>query len=310
MMKIAVANMKGGVGKSTSAMMLADVLSHGHSKQVLLVDCDPQANLSQMILSFSGLRNAKTAGRTITSWVDGFGAGALAANPPQALISGSDTICHDVSGLESLRIGNNSRRNGQLALWDSTPDLRFSELAFDHLNYKTSDNERPRQLLSGLLRDALDVANHYDYVIFDCPPGFTTLAQSVFLNADMILSPLNVDRVSLWSLMSFWQQGLDETLLLSDTPRFAFLTMVQNGRGAEQERLQVRGDLRSFAGANVLRTEIPYSVQALRFVRRPTLNSFDTFNHKYGRIRKKVHEFGDEVLRLAKTIVGEENASE
>ena len=75
MISIAIANMKGGVAKSTSAMMLADVLTYYHSKNVLLIDCDPQANLSQMVMSYVGLRNAKSASKTITRWVEGFGAG-------------------------------------------------------------------------------------------------------------------------------------------------------------------------------------------------------------------------------------------
>ena len=54
------------------------------------------------------------------------------------------------------------------------------------------------------------VRTMFDVAIFDCPPGFSTLAQSAFVNSDIILSPLNVDRVSLWSLRTFWEQGLDE----------------------------------------------------------------------------------------------------
>tara|TARA_R110002049_G_scaffold284934_1_gene465623 strand:+ start:98 stop:1039 length:942 start_codon:yes stop_codon:yes gene_type:complete len=303
MKTVAIANMKEGVGKSTSAMMLADVLSHVYEQKVLLVDCDPQANLSQMILSFSGLKNAKAAGQTITSWVVGTGTGPQVAQPAAARVECTQTITSNISGLDSLRLDNRKRKAGQLSIWASTPELRFAELAFDHLYFEAGDNQSPRRSMSNMLKGALASVNqHYDVVIFDCPPGFSTLAQAAFMQSDLILSPLNVDRVSLWSLMSFWKQGLEEILTLGSTPKHAFLTMVQSGRGAEREKIQVRSDLRDFAEKSVLKTEIPYSVQALRFVRRPTLTSFDTFNRKYGSIRQSVKEFGAEVHSILSSL--------
>lgn len=297
--KIAIANMKGGVGKSTSAMMLADVLSHHYEKRVLLIDCDPQSNLSQMILSFPGLKSAKAAGCTITNWIESFGNGTMLGHNPSPDIDAARTIQSNVSGLESLRMNNPRRRNGQISLWAATPDLRFAELAFDHLYFVAGDRASPRNMLNGLLKDALSsVEAQFDYAIFDCPPGFSTLSQSALLQADLILSPLNVDRVSLWSLMNFWKQGLEETLSLGVTRRYAFLTMVAGGNGAKREKLKLREDLRRFAGTSVLETEIPFSVQALRFVRRVDEQSYTTFNHKYGGIRKTVESFGNEVLNL------------
>ncbi|MDP3821707.1 MAG: ParA family protein [Burkholderiales bacterium] len=48
---ISLVNMKGGVGKSTLAVNIADVLARRHGKRVILVDTDPQFNATQMLIN-------------------------------------------------------------------------------------------------------------------------------------------------------------------------------------------------------------------------------------------------------------------
>ena len=47
---VSFVNMKGGVGKTTLAVNIADFLTKRHSKKVLLVDVDPQFNATQCLL--------------------------------------------------------------------------------------------------------------------------------------------------------------------------------------------------------------------------------------------------------------------
>ena len=55
---ISVINLKGGVGKTTTAINMADILARDHKRRVALIDADPQANLS----AFFGCKNTGLPG--------------------------------------------------------------------------------------------------------------------------------------------------------------------------------------------------------------------------------------------------------
>src|SRR6218665_2141263 len=59
----AIANLKGGVGKSTTTVMLADGLAYYYGMNVLVIDLDPLANSSQMLLTEQGVQAASDQGK-------------------------------------------------------------------------------------------------------------------------------------------------------------------------------------------------------------------------------------------------------
>jgi cellulose biosynthesis protein BcsQ len=54
MLSVVFFNNKGGVGKTTLVCNVASHLAHRRRLRVLLVDCDPQCNSTQLILSSAG----------------------------------------------------------------------------------------------------------------------------------------------------------------------------------------------------------------------------------------------------------------
>lgn len=149
---IAVANQKGGVGKTSTTINLADALArNGH--RVLVIDADPQANATSILDVELDPVESRTLLDVLAAVTTGqAGAGALAAAIHPA-------------GPTWNRI-------------DVVPSQR--ELAS-----READNSPGREFL---LRTAMDGAiDNYDVVLIDCPPSLGALTLSALAAADTVL---------------------------------------------------------------------------------------------------------------------------
>lgn len=294
---VAISSMKGGVGKSTTVMMLADTLTLHHGAQVLVVDLDAQANCGQMLLGFDGLRIAEASGHTVTHWVDCLARGV------RADFFGSITT--GVSGLNEVRNGSRARIGaplpGQTSILASSPRLRFSEMIFDHTHFRSEDIAAPRKVMVEQLRKAIrSLGNEYHYILFDCPPGFTTLSQAALCVADCIVTPILEDPVSLWSLKTLRDFGLKKELDIWDKQRHRVLFTRVTQRGAVAERARLRQDT-LLAGFETLPVSIPDASEALRWTQRVDSESYRTFNGKYAGLASIVEELGNATIAFAQS---------
>lgn len=288
--RLAIANLKGGVGKSTTAMMLADGLAIAHHARVLVIDVDPQANISRMLLGGHGLQQAHQASNTLRAWVDVAARGQPGAIAPLV----RPNIC-SLTEIASERSAHAPRLYGDISVLAATPELRFAEIAFDHASYAANDPSSARRRMMRLLDDALaPLANAFELVLFDCPPGFSTLAQAAIAISDAIVSPVLEEPLSIWSLQAFRDFGLRHTLQVWDPARHRGLYTRVNQRGALNERREVRDAVQQL-GFTMLRSSIKESVEAQRWVRRAGPDSHAPFNRKYGPVRSQVLELAGEV---------------
>jgi chromosome partitioning protein len=147
---IAVANQKGGVGKTTVTLGLADAAAR-RGLRVLVVDLDPQANATS-----------------------GLGVG-------DALRTIDDALATDRTGSLGEVITTSAWPNGSgpsPAVAPSTPALaaREPQLATDPVGAQ----DRLRHALDG-------VAGRYDLVLVDCPPSLGLLTVNGLVAADRVL---------------------------------------------------------------------------------------------------------------------------
>jgi chromosome partitioning protein len=177
-------NLKGGVGKTTTAVAVAEMLAQEQRKHVLLIDLDPQTNATVTLISEEKWAEMDKDGRTIAQLFED------RLNPQNApKFDIEKAIARRVStindGIARLDLLPSSIR--LIDLQDRIPMIALSE------NFTAN----PLEILRSALQPVID---RYDYIIIDCPPAVDSLApQSALLIADLAVVPVIPSPPDLWA---------------------------------------------------------------------------------------------------------------
>lgn len=171
MRTIAIMNNKGGVGKTVTAINLADILVRDYRQRVVLADCDGQMNLSKF---FFPELDPETA-YTMVSLLEGDG--------------------------EALWSDNLLPVNKDLWLIPGSPELYTEDLEAVMEGQDQAKTSRVSDFVSCVREDA-----GADYVIFDCPPGFTAACLAALLASDEVVIPMELDGFSVSGVVTMRQQ--------------------------------------------------------------------------------------------------------
>ncbi|BCB17423.1 ParA family protein [Bosea sp. ANAM02] len=219
---IALANQKGGVGKTTTAINLGTALAAIREK-VLIVDLDPQGNAS------TGLgvdrRNRKS--------------------------STYDVLCGDVGLGQALQ----ATAVPGLSLAPSTLDLLGVELEI------ASAKDRAHRLKNAIDELVYDQrCQDLTYILIDCPPSLSLITINAMTAADAVLVPLQCEFFALEGLSQLLKTveqvkaGLNPRLIIQGV----VLTMFDPRNNLSG---QVMADVKNFLGDKVYETVIPRNVR-------------------------------------------------
>jgi chromosome partitioning protein len=218
---VAIANQKGGVGKTTTTINLAASLALA-DRSVLLIDVDPQGNLTSGV----GQKGKATAAGTIYQ--------ALTSDEPS-------------SDLRPFVVPTGINR---VLLVPADRNLTGAEIELVTL---TRREERLRTLLEPM-------REQFDYIFIDCPPSLGLLTLNALVAADAVLIPLHCEYFALEGLadlvgtMRRVRAALNPALDIEGV----LLTMFDERTNLGQ---QVANEVRQFFKEKVFRTVIPRNVR-------------------------------------------------
>ena len=170
---ITVMNAKGGVGKSTLVLALAETLATYHGKKVLVIDADAQASISHLLMRQPQLEAAQSRGRTIVDYL-------IDAVLKESPTGWRDFVIADVSDVDDAR---------SIALMPSDTQLTL----FERDVSKGDHEARLRRTIGACLAEA---GQAYDVVLIDSAPGLSVLTECFLREADFYLSPTKPDYIS------------------------------------------------------------------------------------------------------------------
>ena len=173
--KISVVNMKGGVGKSTLAAQLAYefAIIQNWAKKVLVIDLDPQFNVSQFLLGANVYKSEILDKNAPTSWHIFEQHTHVPGYPPPTPLKAASVIYH----------AKHYSNGGLIDLIPSRLELAFSIRNPSQKEYLLS------QLVAPIEKD-------YDAILIDCPPTESVFTTAAYLTSDYLLVPVKPEYLS------------------------------------------------------------------------------------------------------------------
>ena len=205
---ITVVNMKGGVGKTTTVIALAETLAAMDNASVLVIDLDTQASASYSIVGDRILTDLINADRTVDAYFDA----SLIQKQPIPLIN---LVQPNASSITHL-----SENPLAISLLASSVNLRVTEREIiHHLTKKGySMTAIEGQATKRLTADIKSISRTFDYIVVDCAPGISAFTAAAVSLAELVIVPTVPDFLSTYGMQAFVRRVFPE-LVSGDNSR-------------------------------------------------------------------------------------------
>lgn len=181
---IATINLKGGVGKTTTTVALAEILAAEFGKRVLVIDLDPQTNATTLLISEQKWQKLNIAGHTLEAMFRD----AIAPDGTAPVFDLAKVLQRDVSAVGEVH---------GVDLLPSSLDLIDVQDRLITMPSGRYYSNNPTDLLRRAVQPILD---NYDYVLIDCPPNLGIITLNGLRIADGFIIPTIPDVLSTYGI--------------------------------------------------------------------------------------------------------------
>jgi chromosome partitioning protein len=176
---ISLINLKGGVGKTTLTIALAEILAMEHGYKTLIVDLDPQANATACLMDLQEWKRRNMRGQTVMRLFLDYFQPWQVFSMQTARVEAVSNIEGGIPGLDLIPSGHEL-----MDIQDRLLGLFESEAAKDQAVF--------------ILAEALQsIIQEYDYVLIDCPPNLGLITQNGLAACDYYIVPVVPEPMSM-----------------------------------------------------------------------------------------------------------------
>ncbi|HCF50900.1 MAG TPA: hypothetical protein DER60_11510 [Syntrophomonas sp.] len=179
---ISIINLKGGVGKTTITVALAEFMALQHQLKVLVIDLDPQTNATMALMNEYEWKKRNVRGQTVVQLFRDRMRQRAVFNPREAIVHQVSNINGGIPGLDLLPSSLDL-----IDLQDNLAGIEASGIL----------SERPLTVLGEALAET---AAAYDLVLIDCPPNLGLITQNGLVFSQYYLIPVIPDILSTYGI--------------------------------------------------------------------------------------------------------------